>query len=232
MATSDVHGQNTRFLDLLKEAQYDSSNDLLIICGDIVDRGMENLNTIATVQGLVTKGAIAIRGNHEQFLQEVIHIMLIDPNWLQNPMVDVWARYNGGATCFEEIKDLSEIKLREIIGFIKSLPNFFTVGNYIFCHAGIDPKKSLEENSEDDCVWADNDFAFRLAYRGKTVIFGHTPTWNFLPSVSNRNNKEHRKNAKIWYDPKHKDKICLDTGGVFGGRLAMLELPSYREFYV
>ncbi|MBP2637773.1 MAG: apaH [Firmicutes bacterium] len=232
LATSDIHGQNTRFLNLLKEAQYDPDRDLLIMCGDHIDRGMENLDTLATVQSLVSKGAVALRGNHEQFLIEVIQNMLTDPNWPRNQAVDVWARHNGGAEMLEEIQDLPEAKLREIIEFITGLPNYFTIGNYIFTHAGVNPKKTMKQNTEDDFVWADSDFAFRPAYRGKTIIFGHTPTWNFLPSVNARNDAKQRKHAKIWYDPIHKDKICVDTGSVFGGRLAALEIPSRREFYV
>ena len=30
----------------------------------------------------------------------------------------------------------------------------------------------------------------------------------------------------------NKYKVGIDCGGVFGGRLAALELPTYREYYV
>lgn len=232
LATSDIHGQNTRFLNLLKKTEYDPTADLLVVCGDMVDRGPENMDTLRTCQELVSKGAVILRGNHEQFLTEVLQIMLADPNWSQSPVVDVWARCNGGGTCFEEIKNLPEEKLREILEFIMSIPNYFTVGDYIFTHAGVNKNKPIEKNSEDDLVWADNIFPLIPAYKGKTVIFGHTPTWILYPHFSNRNNKQYRKSAKIWYDPINNDKIGIDTGGVFGGRLAMLELPSGREFYV
>ena len=46
---------------------------------------------------------------------------------------------------------------------------------YIFVHAGLNPKKSLEEQEEEDLLWIREKFY--NGYRGAAhVICGHTPT--------------------------------------------------------
>ncbi|MBP2650987.1 MAG: apaH [Firmicutes bacterium] len=226
LATSDIHGQNTKFLKLLEKAEYNPARDLLVVCGDIVDRGTENLDCIATCKELVSQGAVVTKGNHELFLEEVLTAMITDEDWRNKPVVNVWSRRNGGTKTIEEIMDLPKSRLLEILMFIKDLRPYFTVGDYIFSHAGADTSKPIEQNTENDLLWMNDNFPYCSAYPGKVMIFGHTPTWQLY------NVKPTRKNAKIWYDNVNKDKLCVDCGGVFGGKLAAIELPAYREFYV
>lgn len=56
LATSDPHGENGKLLRLLKKAAYEPDRDLLIICGDLIDRGEENLDCLATCEELQKKG--------------------------------------------------------------------------------------------------------------------------------------------------------------------------------
>ncbi|MEN6621140.1 MAG: metallophosphoesterase [Smithella sp.] len=228
LATSDLHGQNLHFLNLLKKSQYQPDYDLLIVCGDLIDHGRKNLECLATCKDLQNKGAIFLKGNHEQFLEKSLLEMLHTDGWRTNPSEYLynWFTYNGGAEMYAEIKDLSSAKLAEILAFVQSLPIYFKVGQFIFSHAGANPTKPIENNTEDELVWMGETFPFRPSYPGKVLIFGHTPTWLFHPGSKNK-----KKTAHIWYDNTYKDKLCVDCGGVFGGRLAAIELPSYREFY-
>ena len=234
LCTSDLHGQNKRFLKLLKTATYEPDKDLLVVCGDLIDRGEENLDTIATCIALQKQGAKFLRGNHEVFCEVALIEMIDSEVWRSGPSASLklWIERNGGASMFEEIKNLSVGKLNDILTFIRSLPVYYANGKYIFTHAGANTRKPIENNNEDDLVWMEESFPFCSAYKDKVIVFGHTPTWllhTYTPN--NRKNKEYRKNAKIRFDEVNKDKIGIDCGGVFGGRLAMLELPSQREFY-
>lgn len=230
LAVSDIHAENEKFIKLLTQTEYDPVRDLLVICGDMIDRGTENLDTLATSLKLHKQGAILLKGNHEQFLQQSLIEMLETDTWRTKPSEGLfnWVRYNGGATMYEEIKDLSTGKLSEILKFTQGLLLYSTIGNYIFTHAGANVVKTIEENTENELVWMEDTFLHCPAYWGKVVIFGHEPTWNLYPY----NKKAKRANARIWYDTQYKDKIGIDCGSIFGGRMAALELPSYREFYV
>lgn len=231
LATSDIHGQNTKFLKLLNMAEYEAEKDLLVVCGDLIDRGEENLDTLATCITLQKQGAILLKGNHEQFLEQALKEMIRDGVWHSpsSENIGLWIGSNGGASTYQEIKDLSTSKLIELLKFIQGLPSYFMTGDFIFSHAGANTRKPIEKNIEDDFVWMEDNFPYCPAYKNKVMIFGHVPTW-LLHQYKAKGKKE-RKNTRIWFDTTWKDKIGIDCGGVFGGRLAAIELPSYKEFY-
>ena len=228
LAVSDVHGEHDKFLALLKETEYDPASDLLIVCGDIIDRGTQNIETIRTCQKLQQQGAILLKGNHEQFAEECIKDMILER---PSESLQLWVCHNGGSNTYDELINLSKSELKDLLSFIRRLPLYFAVGDYIFVHAGVDSKKPIEQNKEDDLVWCEDSFYYCPAYKGKTVIFGHTPTF-LLATPKKRNDKAYKRSAKVWYDTLNNDKIGIDCGSVFGGRLAALELPSGRVFYV
>lgn len=147
IAISDVHGENRKLLALLEETQYNSEQDLLVLCGDMIDRGEENLDTLATCEKLQKQGAILIKGNHEQFIQDCISEMLNTYIWREKPSENLynWFTYNGGAEMYYEIKDLPREKLERILSFTQALPLYFSLGNYIFTHAGANVQSQLKK---------------------------------------------------------------------------------------
>ena len=228
LAVSDIHGEHDKFLKLLEKAEYNSTCDLLIVCGDMIDRGNQNLDTIQTCQKLQQQGAVLLKGNHEQFAQECIQDIILER---PSEALQLWVMNNGGAVTYDELVNLSKAELKDLLSFLRRLPLYFEIQNYIFVHAGVEAKKPLDKNTEDELIWSDDSFYYCPTYKGKTVIFGHTPTF-LLTTPKKRNDKAYKQSAKIWYDQTFKDKIGIDCGSVFGGRLAAIELPSGREFYV
>lgn len=86
LVVGDVHGRFESLGELLKEAEYDTRQDILLSVGDLIDRGPRSAETVTF---FAAPGRQAIRGNHEQ--------MVLDPwNWRA-----VWDDlHNGGpATC-------------------------------------------------------------------------------------------------------------------------------------
>ena len=230
LAVSDIHGDNQRLQSLLNQAEYDPAGDLLVICGDMIDRGTENLAVLKACQAFQSQGAVLLKGNHEQFLEQSLIEMTNTDTWRSNPSEHLynWVTYNGGAALYAEIENLVPAKLSELLQFIKGLSCYFSAGNFLFSHAGANSQKPIEENTEDDLVWMDSQFPFCPAYKGKVLVFGHVPTWHLY----HYDKKFKKTNARIWFDPEYRDKIGIDCGGCFGGRLAALELPSCREFYI
>lgn len=230
LAVSDIHGENKKFLQLLDEAAYEPDKDLLVVCGDLIDRGTENLETIRTCQRLQKQGAVILKGNHEQFADEAITEMLAGRTPLNSAALRHWVDRNGGNNTYDEFELLDVEKLIDIRAFIRGLSHYYCCGDFIFVHAGVNSRKPIEQNTEDEIFYAGQEFHCCPAYRDKVVVFGHTPTW--LLHKYPKKGKVERKNAKIWFDTVIKDKIGIDCGSVFGGRLAALELPNGRGFYV
>ena len=229
LAISDVHGQHHQLVALLSKAKY-CPEDTLIIIGDMLDRGYNNLLTLEECLKLEQQGAILLKGNHERFVQDCIAEMLYNPDYPDktSPYFQAWVLNYGGATMFKEIRNSERRKLEKIHKFVSRLHPVYILEEYIFAHAGINPDKALEECQEDDFIWPIKTFYQRPAYAGKIVVFGHIPAWvlqgyPFHPG---------RKDVNIWYDALNNDKIGIDGGNVFGGRLTCLVLPAMTEYYV
>lgn len=228
LAVSDLHGEDTKFNALLKESQYNPDYDLLVVCGDLIDRGRENLACLETCEKLQRQGAILLKGNHEQFLEYALVEMIYNDTWKKAPShrLHNWIYHDGGSNTFDEIKSLPAAKLTAILRFIQRLPLFFSSGKFLFTHAGANMNKPIEENCEDEVIWMNDSFPTLPAYKNKILVFGHVPTSHL------HDNQINKKQARIWYDQIYRDKIGIDCGSIFGGRLAALELPLYREFYI
>jgi serine/threonine protein phosphatase 1 len=231
LCISDIHGEYNKFMALLKKVNYNPEEDQLVLHGDYVDRGDQNMACIMKVMELQKLGAVALRGNHEEFLKEAINEMLFGPdpyNSSYGSNLNLWVGYNGGAKTYSEIKNLSNDELDEVYRFVCRLPNMAHWNEYIFVHAGVNSKKPIEQNTKDEFIWSREEFIWCPAYKDKIVIFGHTPTCNLHPYGK----APKIEDSKIWYDQNYKDKIGIDCGSIFGGRLACLELPSMEEYYV
>ena len=67
LVISDIHGCYDEFYDLLAQVNYNTTTDQLILLGDYVNRGKESLKVVQYVFELVQQGAIALKGNHDEW---------------------------------------------------------------------------------------------------------------------------------------------------------------------
>lgn len=203
-----------KFVELLDKVNYDSDNDQLVLLGDYIDRGPDSKKVLDLVIELVKDGAVALMGNHEFLLLESLN---------NTETCEFWFKYGGLDTMrsfvpegwFGVLPYFEQPKLipLEYIEFLSGLPAWAEIDEYIFVHAGL-PKyaKHPSESSLYDLLWVREEW-IRRPYRGKTVVFGHTPTFKlnygyFVP----------------WFG---KNKICIDTGACYmNGKLTCLQLPS------
>jgi serine/threonine protein phosphatase 1 len=233
LATSDLHGQYDKFMELLNKANYDSEKDLLIVCGDMIDRGTQNLATLYKCMELQENGAIILMGNHEEFLMDAYDELLYGARYVDEKgftATDWWVSRNGGVNTMPEIKTLSNEENERIYKWVSKLPAYAMVNDFIFVHAGVNSKKAIEDNNLSELIWSTREFPWVPAYADKVVVFGHTPTFYMRPY--NADGTLQLSQSSIWYDKIHGDKIGIDCGGVFGGKLAMLEIPTMKEYYV
>ena len=69
----------------------------------------------------------------------------------------------------------------------------------VFVHAGINPKRPIDKQSEDDCLWIRNEFLHHTGRFPKHVVHGHSICTDPRLAPSNR--------------------TCLDTGAFKTGIL-------------
>lgn len=215
---SDIHGNIHKFEQMLSTIEYNPENDLLIILGDLVDRGSNNLDCLKKAMGLSEGGAIVIKGNHDEMLELCLKDILNDTHKFD---LVFWANHNGGDRTLQELQSITPEEAKEYYSFLHDLPLGFTIDNLVFVHAGIDPSKSLQKQHKDDLLWIREEFIKSKTIEGSLVIFGHTPTLYMQDTMD-------ISRSTIWHS---KDKIGIDCGAAYGGRLACLEIRSMTEYY-
>lgn len=218
LAISDIHGCHDELVELLNKVNYDSNKDKLILLGDYVDRGKDPMKTLLLVGDLMDKGAIVLEGNHDNMFKQ-----LIKEERLFTALADRYYMKLGTDITVKDYYRLSTEKKERIKEILDKLIPYYEYNDYIFVHAGVNSNLSVDKNDPYDLIWLRDEFYDNAAYSNKKVIFGHTVTCYL--------HDDHRT-INIWYDDIHKDKIGIDCGCVYGGKLACLDLTNMIEYYV
>ena len=143
-------------------------------------------------------------------------------------VVSSWLSYGGGDTLRSYGLDVAALigtgddarGLRRALttavpeahrAFLDDLAFSHVEGGYFFVHAGIRPGVPLEAQKEEDLLWIREPFLDSKADHGKVVVHGHSAT----AEVAVRANR-----------------IGIDTGACFGGKLTALVLEGDRRRFL
>lgn len=104
--TSDIHGYFDIFYKKLIEIGFDEQNPdhILVICGDIFDRGNQPLEVYNFLKGLPRERRVLIRGNHEFLLQQLVDREYALSHDLHNRTYDTLFSIAGMSRSEEEFK--------------------------------------------------------------------------------------------------------------------------------
>lgn len=218
--TSDTHSFYNELIKELNEKHFDVSNNehILLLCGDLFDRGPDSLKMYNFIKSLPKERRILIRGNHEYLFIDL----------LAKDLPDYYDHTNGTVKTLNDLTNnnysnwydlVLDKKLDEIKKWILSDEwiDYLETNNYIFTHAFIplsinpnSPAKhmytadisclSYKENWRDStqkefenatwgCPWKLAKAG--LNRTGKIIVCGHWHTADFFNNL---------KNLKIKYD--------------------------------
>lgn len=159
---TDIHGRLTELEALLAQIP---DGARLVFLGDYVDRGSQSREVVALVRALHDKGAVCLRGNHEDM------VSLPDPRcWLSN----------GGAATLLSYKhpltgDLDHAALQRDVDWFRGLPRYHEDAARVYVHAGVHPAYDLIDQPEAYTQCFRYPEGYDGSYRGKMVVHGHTP---------------------------------------------------------
>jgi len=196
----DIHGEIDELKTIIYKINYEPSQDKLIFVGDYIDRGADSYQVYKYLKELNDGKNIFLRGNHEEMMIDAV---------LNKNNIQLWY-HNGGQKTEKSFPNNSELKAAA--EFFDSLPYYHSNQNYIFVHAGINPSKTLEEQTEHDLIWIRQQFlgaAEEDFKENRTIVAGHTPV------------------AKIKFG---ENKILVDTGAGKGGILSAVNLKTKEVF--
>jgi serine/threonine protein phosphatase 1 len=228
---SDIHGQISMLKELL--VHWDPKKEILVIAGDMVDRGedpYETVNVIHHLKKLYPRNVIVLKGNHEELFLR----------WLDSPVknANLYPRAGGVPTVdsflkrLKKTKDISSDELMakaikkefsRTISFLRNLPLYFERGKYVVVHAGVHlSDKENWKDSQDDMLWIRDDFYGENVPNNtdKIFIFGHTPTHDIYEGLS----------TDIWVS-SCQTKIGIDGGAFYGGTLNGLKIDLKNRTY-
>lgn len=185
-AVSDVHGNPDYLKGLLDKIGF-SQDDVLILLGDLVEKGPRSLDTLHDVMELCRTHTVhVLRGNCDLLLFDED----IPDEWLFN-----YRRHWDGHLLMNEFAQLLNINLRspedidplrqavkrefpDEVAFLMSLPVILESEHYIFVHGGIPGEESLKDLDKLQ-VWSctkNDDFLSQgHVFRNKWCVVGHWP---------------------------------------------------------
>ena len=216
---SDLHGQYDLFLKLLEKINL-KREDLLVIMGDICDRGEKSYEIYMKCMKMIKLGYNLkfILGNHEDMLLEDLEndyplryetefSIYRNSKYFNKKSMEEWYEENF----FKEIKWL--------VKWLKNCPLIISGNESIFVHAGLDLQTNLEKQERETVLWTREEFwideeSVLEEYRSKNIYFGHTP---------NINGRISEKTDKIW---------DIDCGAFFTHFLGCVEVKSKEKIYV
>lgn len=242
-AIGDIHGRLDHLLALMGRLPPLTAEDTVLFIGDYLDRGPSSAEVIAYVRaglpGQTSAKIVTLRGNHEDAWLNVIAgggSTFVLPSG--NGCLATLRSFRGGPQpgpggfpeSQEEMAALTSGSFfpPEIVGWMQQLLPFHEDEHAIYVHGGLPTTEGawLHPSRYPDparLVWC-RDETFFSAYRGKRVVFGHTPASRLPQDLSSHTPKDA---GDVFIAG---DVIGIDTGCGREGFLSAIELPSLTVY--
>jgi serine/threonine protein phosphatase 1 len=241
-AIGDIHGDLGSLNTLLSRLPIIAADDTLVFLGDYVDRGPDSRGVVERVRALASQTparVVALRGNHEDEWLEALakpNPAFILPRG--NGCFEMFRSFTGGpvptredSPTAEEFPILVEPRVwipADVAAWMAALPFWYEDEHAIYVHAGLEGEgtvwKHPRESALKPLLWM-REPDFYAGYRGKRIVFGHTPT-NDLPLDHIPPGTPDDPND-VWM---RGDLVAIDTGCGKGGFLSAVELPSMTVY--
>jgi len=205
-AFGDIHGEYWKLKKLIDKLNIDKS-DTLIFLGDYIDRGAMSFNVIEYLIELDKEyNCVFVLGNHEDMLLDYMYGIYEKVFIVNGGLKTIESYRQNGYNISSHIKSNDRRLPDNHLKFFNRLIPYYEIDDYIFVHAGVIPGVQVCETNREDLVW-NRDFYKCNNYKGKVVVFGHTPSRTVM---------------------NEKYKICIDTGSCFEGmgNLTCVKLPE------
>ncbi len=224
-AIGDIHGD----MDQLEMIHARVAHDLavnptdahqIVHIGDLVDRRFESKAVIDYLIDGHENGApwVTLKGNHDRMMTLFIDhkqqdpILRTDLTWLHPRLGGLTTLESYGITGFDHEQE-DEIHAEAVAkvpashrNFLRNLPTHLDTPHAFFAHAGVNPEKSLADQTEDDLIWVRAPFHDHTEPYEKLIVHGHTPVDIVTRYANNRLN--------------------IDTGAAYGKLLSAIVLDD------
>lgn len=216
----DIHGRRD-LLEALKlaieedDAALGEAETTVLFLGDLVDRGPDSRGVVTLARKWGKERKVRyLAGNHEEMFLQSFEDREVLRHFLKHGGRETVLSYGIDRKTYNKMKmgELQEAmkaavpqKHRE---FLASFEDIIIAGDYVFAHAGINPKRPLDDQKQSDLRWIRDRFLKHEEPLSHVVVHGHT----------------------IFEDMEHREhRIGIDTGAFRTGRLTALVLEDIRR---
>lgn len=219
----DIHGRLDLFERLIEAIEQDDekageADTTVILLGDLIDRGPDSAGVIKRARKWKKKRKLRfLAGNHEEMFLDSFDKLSVLRHFIRHGGRETLLSYGIGRKEFNaaSAKELQAMMRERVpekdIKFISKFEDMIELGDYLFVHAGIDPKRELEEQKTKDMRWIREPFLNHRAPHSHIVVHGHT----IFEEIDER-----------------KNRIGIDTGAYRFGKLTALVLEGDERRYI
>lgn len=187
LAISDIHGNLPWLKALLAKAEF-SQEDILILVGDMVEKGPESLATLRYIMDLSRDHTVyPLCGNCDN-----LAVDLVDEGmelgrdffryylkvWKQRALIVQMAEEAGFAIgSHEDLPALREVlreKFAPELDFLRAMPTIIETQGFVFVHGGVPSYEGMEELDAWSCMKNDDFMGQGLSFP-KYCVVGHWP---------------------------------------------------------
>jgi serine/threonine protein phosphatase 1 len=179
-----IHGMRGLLDNLIDLIEADSAasgeRTVVVFLGDLVNRGPSSRQVLERLIEGPRRGGdrwITLRGNHDQLVLDAVagKSEAAFRQWMQKGGMETLASYGVGR------KEASLSRARraipsEHLSFLDALPFYFRAGDHLFVHAGIDPRRPFDRQSEAEMMTIREPFLRGSYLLPFTVVHGHVPS--------------------------------------------------------
>lgn len=193
LAVSDIHGHLDLFDRLLEKMEYRPEEDALVIIGDLVQRGSQNLDVIRRCMELSKLPNVTVlQGNNDLFVLSDRYERLVEVlgYYGERAFHGEIAKELGAPLpqTPEEMKTLCE-RAREAYpeehAFLAERPHILETEDFLFAHAGLS-SEDLDEQELKYVIEQDRFLEKGTHVFHKMLLVGHWPVANYrFDSLSN-----------------------------------------------
>lgn len=194
-AVGDVHGRLDlliKLIDIIKIdiALREPNQATLVFLGDYIDRGEDSSGVIDYLINLSIPGAecVFLMGNHEKYMIDLMAVGGQTEAWFQNGGLATLKSYGVGHTDGEGPLDgqrlgqaLKTALPKPHTEFLCTLKTSWQLDGVFFAHAGVNPDRSIKDQTAEDLMWIRDKFLSSEKDHGPLIVHGHTP--RFAPEV-------------------------------------------------
>lgn len=182
----DIHGR----LDLLDalidvieadDAARGPASTTVVLLGDLIDRGPQSAGVIDRAMAWgQTRRLRYIAGNHEEMFLE---------SFKDREMLRHFVKHGGRETILSygiKKKHYNELTIKDLQGqldtlvpkahrdFLSTFEDLIIAGDYVFVHAGLNPRRPVEDQKASDLRWIRERFLKHSEPFSHVVVHGHT----------------------------------------------------------